>query len=91
MSQLAKNLLGEQRKRAVGALMQHIETHVYPHIPEQAQQDLRAKVLSTVSSYHDVCLDLLKASVRDGMTLNDEALRMIADMHRDIQALRRDS
>lgn len=87
--EFAKNLLNEQRKRMVGGLMSYLETHVYPHLTEGERVELRTKVLGCVSAYHDVCLDMLKASVHDGTALNDEALRMIASTHADVQALRR--
>lgn len=89
--EFAKQLLNEQRKRMVGSLMSYIETNVYEHLSAQERLNLRSKVLSSVSAYHDVCLDMLKASVHDGTTLNDEALQLIHSMHRDLQLLRREA
>lgn len=88
--QFVRNMLTEQRKRLVGSLMQYLEQNVYQHLTEDEQRALRQKVLSAVSQHHDVCLDMLKASVVDGSVINDEALRMIASMHRDVKALRGD-
>lgn len=85
--EFARNLLNEQRKRLVGSLMQYVEANVYPHLDAREQTALRSKVLDSISAYHDVCLDMLKASVRDGTTLNDEALRLIMSMHADVRSV----
>lgn len=87
--QFVKNMLTEQRKRLVGSLMQYLEQNVYHHLTEDEQRALRQKVLSSVSQHHDVCLDLLKASVSDGSVVNDEALRLIASMHRQLNSITR--
>lgn len=87
MSTFAKNMLTEQRKRLVGSLMGHIETHVYPHLPVHEREELRKKVLTSTSQYHDVCLDMIKASVVDGSVVNDEALRLLSKIHRQVSNL----
>lgn len=89
--EFAKNLLNEQRRRMVGSLMAYIEHNVYEHLSPAARVELRGKVLSSVSAYHDVCLDMLKASVQDGTTGNDEALQLIHSMRADLRALRKDA
>lgn len=89
--EFAKNLLNEQRRRMVGSLMAYIEHNVYPHLPAAERAELRTKVLSSVSAYHDVCLDMLKASVHDGTMLNDEALQLIHSMRADVRALRKEA
>jgi hypothetical protein len=88
--QFIKNLLNEQRKRAVGNLMRHIETKVYPHLPPAECADLRAKVIGALGQYHDTCLDIVKASVADGSVLNDEALVVLARMEGALADLRRE-
>lgn len=88
--QFLKNLLAEQRSRLVGSLMNYLEKEVYPELDEMSQRALRAKVLGAVAQYHDVCLDLLKASVNDGSVLNEAALEAISALHADVrQALAR--
>lgn len=79
--QFVKNLLIEQRRRTVGSLMGHIEEKVYPRLPAHERKDLRDKVLQTVNAYHDVCLDVLKSSVNDGSVVNEEAIRLLAEIH----------
>ncbi len=89
-SEFVKQLAVAQRQRLVGSLMSHIEQQVYPHLPKQAQQALRAKVMQSVGAYHDFILDCLKASVSDGSVANDEALRLLEQIHAAQTALRRD-
>ena len=90
MSDFVRNVLVEQRKRLVGSLMQYLEQNVYHRLPQAEREALRTKVLSSVGSYHDICLDMLKASVDDGPIQNEEALRAIADLHADVRSLRRE-
>lgn len=87
--EFVRNMLNEQRKRLVGTLMQHLEAQVYPHLNDRERHDLRKKVLAATSSYHDICLDLLKASVNDGSMVNDEAIRLLARLNTEVRALTR--
>ena len=90
MSEFARQLAVEQRKRLVGSLMDHLEKRVYPHLPEAERTALRTKVMQSVGAYHDFILDVLKASVSDGMTGNDEALSLLQQIHAGQASLRRD-
>lgn len=90
MSTFVKNLLIEQRRRLVGSVMQHIESKVYPRLPQHEREALREKVITSVGAYHDVCLDLLKASVSDGTITNETALEAIGELHASVNQLRRD-
>ena len=76
-----KNLLIEQRRRTVGALMGHIEEKVYSRLTPPERKELRDKVLQTVNAYHDICLDILKSSVNDGSVVNEQALELLAEIH----------
>lgn len=87
--QFIKNLLAEQRRRMVASLMQHIEAHVYPHLPERERVELRQKVLTTTSAYHDICLDVLKSSVSDGSVVNEEAMRVLGRLDSGLHEVRR--
>ena len=87
-----RNMLIEQRKRLVGTLMRYIEHEVYPKLNETERRELRKRVLTAVDSYHDVCLDMLKASVDDGSSvLNDEAARLLARLNTEVSSLRNQS
>lgn len=81
MSELARNMLIERRKRLVGSLLDYVEKNVYPHLNQPQRQELRKKVIADVGSYHDVCLDLVKASVNDGTVINEEALAAIHELN----------
>jgi hypothetical protein len=79
--QFVRNMLNEQRRRAVGTLMQYLEINIFPRLTEAEQRELRGKVIGAVGQYHDVCLDMLKASVNDGTVVNVEALRLISELN----------
>lgn len=81
MSEFARNLLTEQRKRMVGSLMGYLEREVYPCLSAPQQRALRDKVLAATAPYHDICLDMLKASVNDGSVVNEEALRLLHQLN----------
>lgn len=86
--QFVRNMLIEQRKRLVGTVMTYVEKEVYPKLTEQERRALRKRMLTAIDSYHDVCLDMLKASVDDGLLLNDEAARLLARLNTEIASLK---
>ena len=84
-----RNLLIEQRRRLVGSLMDHMEKQVYPSLTMEQRKALREKVLSSVGSYHDTCLDILKASVNDGSEIvNELAVQALSDLNVAIAQMR---
>lgn len=88
--QFARNVLNEQRRRLIGNLMQYLESHVYEHLSDHEQRELRKRVLTAVGAYHDVCLDMLKASIDDGSVVNEEALKLMARLSQQMDTLRKD-
>ena len=81
-NQFVRNLLAEQRKRLVGSIMRYAEEDFYAGLSREQQVAFRDKVLTSVGAYHDTVLDILKSSVDDGTYMvNEEALRMIAQIH----------
>jgi hypothetical protein len=86
--QFARNLLNEQRRRLVGNLMTYIESNVYRHLSEHEQRELRKRVLTAVGAYHDVCVDMLKASIDDGSIVNEDAVRLMARLSSQMEILR---
>ena len=86
--QFVKRMLIERRQRLVGTLMRYMEDEIYPKLSEPERKDLRRRVLTAVDAYHEVCLDLLKASIDDGMSINDEAVRMLSRLNSAIDTLR---
>lgn len=85
MSEFVRNVLVEQRKRLVGTVMSHLEANVYPKLTVTERKELRDKVLTAVGAYHDICLDMLKASVTDGSVVNEEAVRLMAELNHRLQ------
>ena len=88
--QFARNVLNEQRRRLVGNLMQYLERNVYEHLSPDQQRDLRNRVLVAVGAYHDVCLDMLKASIDDGSIVNEEALKLMSRLSQQMETLRQE-
>lgn len=88
--QYVRNLLNEQRRRAVGSLMKYLEDTIYDRLTPHEQQELRRRVLGVFGQYHDICLDMVKASVSDGTMHNEEALPLLHRLSADVQGLRRD-
>lgn len=86
--QFARNMLNEQRRRLIGNLMTYIEGNVYRHLSPDEQRELRKRVLTAVGAYHDVCVDMLKASIDDGTVINEDAVRLMAQLSRQMDALR---
>lgn len=86
--QFARNLLNEQRRRLVGNLMTYIETNVYRHLSPDEQRELRKRILTAVGAYHDVCIDMLKASIDDGSMVNEDALKLMARLSQQMENLR---
>lgn len=86
--QFVRNMLIERRQRLVGTLMRYMEIEIYPKLTEIERRELRKRILTAVDSYHEVCLDMLKASVEDGSILNDEATRLLARLNSSIDTLR---
>ena len=87
-SSFVKNLLIEQRRRSVATLMKYVERDIYPRLPQQLREELREQILSTLGGYHDLCLDVLKASASDGIVVNEEALALIEKIHGQLADIR---
>lgn len=80
-SDFVRNLMLEQRKRLVGSLLSGIEqSDWYPELDNQERKQLRERVLSSVGSYHDVVLDVLKAATPDAI-VSDDAIRLLQAVH----------
>lgn len=77
MSTFVRNVLNEQRKRAVASILTHAESRIYAKLTPREQSELRSKIIASITQYHDTCLDLVKASVDEGTTVNEEALRLL--------------
>ena len=86
-NEFVRNLLMEQRRRAVGSIMSHAERELFPSLTPKQRQEFRDKVLASVGVYHDTCLDILKASVDDGIVPNGVLLEKLAELHQAVEAI----
>lgn len=77
---LARRLVMEQRKRAVGTIMGAVENLAHPHMPHKDRQALRLAILNGIGAYHDFVLDVLKVK-GDDMVQNEETLRVLRELH----------
>lgn len=79
-----RNLLIEQRGRVVSSVMTYIEAEVFPVLRPEQRKALRTKMLSSIGAYHDVCLDILKASINDGTVTNERVLELLQQIHQEV-------
>jgi hypothetical protein len=92
-SEFVRTLAIEQRNRLIAGLMGFFEQTVEPQLPREKRQTARRayreKVMQCAGQYHDFVLDCLKASVADdGSVVNEEALRLLQQLHNDVRELR---
>lgn len=84
-NEFIRRMLLNQRKRVVGSIMNHAESAFWEKLTPQERTAFRQIVLQSVGAYHDTCLDMVKSSVDDGsLIVNEEAMRMIEDIHRTV-------
>lgn len=77
-----RRLLSESRSRLIGALMNMLEAEAFARLTAAQRKTVRDRVMSQVGVYHDMCLDILKASVDDGTTtLNEELLLALREFN----------
>jgi hypothetical protein len=70
----------------VASILGHAEREVYPHLTPLQRQAFRNKVLSSIDVYHDLVMDLIKVyEGRDDTIVNEEALKMIRDIHTELK------
>jgi hypothetical protein len=79
-SDFVKNLVIEQRRRLVGALMNYTEKNIYPHISPALQKEWRLQVMTAIGQYHDLVLDVLKAATAVN-AVNEEYLMQLERIH----------
>lgn len=83
---LIRKLLAEQRKRVVGSIMGGAEQSPWwSKLTPVDQRAYRQKVLDSIGVFYDFTLDVLK--VNTDSVVNEHALDLIAEMHRDVRRL----
>lgn len=76
-----QNIAKEQRKRLVGSIMEFAEREMYPHLPDDVKKRFREKVLQSTGQYHDMVLDVLKASTSESSVVNEAAIELLEQIH----------
>lgn len=83
---LIRKLLAEQRKRVVGSIMGAAEQSPWWNkLTPVDQRAYRQKVLDSIGVFYDFTLDVLK--VGTDTIVNEHALDLIVEMHRDVRRL----
>jgi hypothetical protein len=77
-------IIGEQRKRLIGAVLGHAEREMYPDLTEEQQRAFRAKVLQSAGAFSDFVIDVVRG-VSQGVYLNEEAMRLLADINAQVR------
>lgn len=80
MSDIARRLVIEQRKRLVASVMNFAEQEIYPSLKPAQQRAFRDKFVGAANAYHDFVLDLVKVRGEDGIQ-SEETARMIRELH----------
>ena len=80
---VVRNMLGEQRKRLVASILGFMESEDWwGELHDDEREQLRAKVRGAIGVYHDVTLDLLKATLGGSQVLmSEDALRLLQSTH----------
>lgn len=79
----------EQRKRLIGAILGHAERELYPDLTEEQQRAFRQKVLTSAGAFSDFVIDVVRG-VSQGAYVNDEAMRLLADINTQVRNLTRE-
>lgn len=86
-----KSMAIQNRQRMVATVMNWFDKEIAPQLPANVRSQLsskfRSKVMQAVGAYHDVTLDMLKASIDDGSIINESALSLLQQIHVDQQRL----
>jgi len=77
-------IVGEQRKRLVGAVLGHAEREFYADLTVEQQKAFRAKVLTSASAFSDFVIDVVRG-ISQGMYVNEDAMRMLAEINAQVR------
>lgn len=77
-------IVGEQRRRLVGAILGHAEREFYADLTPVQQQAFRAKVLASVGSFGDFVIDVVRG-ISQGSYVNDEVIKMFAEINSQLR------
>lgn len=82
----AKRFLQNRRDRVVGSILGYAESELKPQLTPAQWESLRQTVISSVNSYHDTVLDLVKS---DDATRNDHLISLLERVDAKLQTQQR--
>lgn len=88
--EMIRTVAMENRRRLVGAVMDHFDKRVMTALPvnvrQQVKDEFREKLYQAAGQYHDFVLDVIKASLSES-TVNEVAIEMLREIHARIVSL----
>jgi hypothetical protein len=81
-------LLVQRRKRLVASILGHAEREFFAKLNASEREEFRDKTLDSIDEFCDLVRDLLKIST-ETFAVNDEALDLLRQIHRNQQPTRR--
>lgn len=81
-------LLVQRRKRLVASILGHAEREFFAKLNPSEREEFRDKTLDSIDEFCDLVRDLLKIST-ETFAVNDEALDLLRQIHRNQQPTRR--
>lgn len=77
-------MLSRRKDRAIAIILGTKERDCDPHLPPAAQQKLRKVVLDQLNDFYEMCRDVMASLDTGEVTLNEEYLRKIDELHHTI-------
>lgn len=79
---MIRRLAGEQRRRFIAGMLGAAEsTQWWPKLSAPEQRAYRDRVMSSVGTYHDFMLDVIKVTHDDDSIRNEHAIELIQQVH----------
>lgn len=81
----AKNLLNRRGRRTVATILTWLEENIWQYVPEDKQQEARSKILSVVSDFQDLAMDMVAS---DTGVINDYWVEALDSLHQELKSIR---
>ena len=79
------NLVAARGNRCSASLLSWLEDHVYEHLPDDLQSDLRTEVLDHVNDLKNLAIDIVKS---DMSYMNEYYVEGLAQIHNELSRIR---
>lgn len=86
MQPALENILKRRRDRTIAAILGVKEREADPHLPPDAQRQLRRVIIDQVNRFYDVVLDVAASLDNGEAVLNDDYLTKIDEIHETLVA-----